>query len=73
MVKALLAHGADIDAHDSSGLTALMEAVNANSEETVSVLLAGGADKAVNNNEGLSALDIAVKEGNKGIQALLER
>jgi ankyrin repeat protein len=72
MVRVLLTHGADINAQDKSGLTALMEAVIANSEETVSVLLDQGAEKTIKNNDGQTALDIALKAGNKNILTLLK-
>ena len=73
MVRELLSHGADINAQDNSGLTALMEAVDADSSETVKLLLEHGADAALKNNQDMTALAIAIKQGNNELQALLPK
>ena len=50
----LLAAGAEIDASDSFGNTALWRAVMATNEETVALLLASGADLECSNKSGVS-------------------
>ena len=73
MVRTLLKHDADINLQDDNGISALMEAVQADSEDSVSILLEAGADKTLKNSDGKTALDLAVKEGNKVIQSLLSK
>ena len=56
---ALLANGANPDARDSKGRTALMHAVLVSSE-MVNALLEGGADPNIKDNKGRTALGMAV-------------
>ena len=71
MVRELLAHGANINTQDNNGLTALMEAVNADSSETVKLLLEHGADPALTNDEDMTAMAIAIRDDHKQIRTLL--
>jgi ankyrin repeat protein len=62
-VKALLAAGADVNAKDADGNTALMAAAKKGRTppETVKALLAAGADINAKNNKGETALMILEK------------
>lgn len=55
-LKALLASGADANARDSEGVTALMLAANAGNLEMVEALLAAGADVSATDAAGWTAL-----------------
>lgn len=55
-VEALLASGADANARDSEGVTALMLAANAGNLEMVKALLAAGADVSATDAAGWTAL-----------------
>ena len=58
-VTALLAQGADVNAQDKYGATALILAAQNGYAETVETLSAKGADASVKNNAGWTALMIA--------------
>jgi len=58
-VAYLLQQGADINAQDQDGTTALMEAVDVREPEVVKVLVARGADVSLKNKSGKTARDIA--------------
>ena len=62
-LKNLIAAGADIDAQDNSGNTALMLACMSTAEKSARLLVRKGADFNIKNNNGKSAMDIAVEEG----------
>jgi ankyrin repeat protein len=73
IVPLLLAHGAQIDAKNTEGETALHGAVKFGKEEAVKILLSAGADINVKEKFGFTALDIAkAKPWNKNIITLLE-
>jgi hypothetical protein len=73
IVKALLAHGADVNAKESRGRTALIYAAYNGHTDIVKALLAGGVDADVKNKDGLTALMIAAYNGHTDIvKALLE-
>src|SRR5450759_4165705 len=55
-VRALLAHGADVNARDAKGATALMYAAIYGDVEFVNLLLDKGADPNASNDLGINAL-----------------
>jgi ankyrin repeat protein len=69
--KALLDHGADVNARNSGGLTALMIAAASNQAEMVSLLINSGADKNAKDENGNTALGIAQSKGNDAVIKLL--
>ncbi|XP_076977649.1 KN motif and ankyrin repeat domain-containing protein 3 [Tamandua tetradactyla] len=72
MVAALLACGADVNAQDVDGATALMCASEYGRLDTVRLLLAQpGCDAAILDNEGTSALAIALEAEQDEVAALL--
>jgi len=72
MVAALLACGADVNAQDVDGATALMCASEYGRLDTVRLLLAQpGCDPALLDNEGTSALAIALEAEQDEVAALL--
>ncbi|XP_037680316.1 KN motif and ankyrin repeat domain-containing protein 3 isoform X2 [Choloepus didactylus] len=72
MVAALLACGADVNAQDADGATALMCASEYGRLDTVRLLLAQpGCDPAILDNEGTSALAIALEAEQDEVAALL--
>lgn len=77
-VQLLIDHGADVNAVDSEGFTALISAVMSNNKESVQLLIAKGADVnkervwTVRGKEvRISALVIAQHKGNQEIVKLL--
>lgn len=58
-VRALLSAGANVNAQDHKGNTALMAAAAYNNVQAVKVLLDAGADRTVKNKDGETALSIA--------------
>ena len=73
-VKALLAKGADVNAKDKLGNTALFCAVKSGNIETVQALLAKGADVNAKNIIGEPPLVWAAKNGHTApVQALLAK
>jgi ankyrin repeat protein len=73
-VEMLLAHGADPNAVDSNGNTALAHAVLAGQEEAVTVLLRSGADPNLEKAEGLATpLSVAATATSPEIVHLLAR
>jgi ankyrin repeat protein len=62
-VRLLLEAGADPNAVDQSGNTALHDAVLSRQHLVVALLVAGGADSSVRNLEGKSPLDLALADG----------
>ncbi|MEW6348825.1 MAG: ankyrin repeat domain-containing protein [Thermodesulfobacteriota bacterium] len=75
VIRVLVDRGADVNAADNEGWTALMEAVPDRDAETVKMLLDGGADVNAKNKDGLTALAIAVhrKHGPEVAELFLER
>ena len=59
IAKALIKQGADLNAKDKDGMTALMVAASHNNAPMVGLLLQSGADAAAKNDRGQTALDIA--------------
>lgn len=72
-VDLLMAHGADVNAHDKDGDTALHLACEYGFVGIVKILLHHGGDKTIKNNKGLSPLNIAdAKEHGKVKKILSE-
>lgn len=66
LVKSLLAEGADVNAKDSLGQTALMHACDpADNGNVIVALLEEGADASIKSNKGRAALEIAKSKGHK--------
>ncbi len=63
--------GFDIDKQDNDGHTALAIAIMDEKQDIVKVLLDKGADAHKRNRRGQTPFDIALKMGNKAVQALL--
>jgi ankyrin repeat protein len=68
----LVESGADVNARDDDGNTALMSAAANGSAELVKIILAAGADTSARNNFGQSALDLARGRNHAGAIDLLE-
>ena len=73
ILTALLDAGADINAKDSMGRTALMWAVFTENEKAVSLLLKRGADVTVTAKNNDTALSVARQLGNINITRLLQQ
>lgn len=73
IVLELLGQGADVNARDRSGKTALMLAARAGHREVVETLIAHRADLNVTAKFGLSALMLAVVDGHSEVARLLAR
>ncbi|XP_019961165.2 KN motif and ankyrin repeat domain-containing protein 1a isoform X2 [Paralichthys olivaceus] len=72
MVRALLAHGADVNVQDDEGSTALMCASEHGHVEIVKLLLAQpGCDATLSDGDESNALSIALEAGHKDIAVLL--
>jgi ankyrin repeat protein len=69
VVRALIAHHANVNQANQKGETALMLAVDADSPETVELLLKAGARSDPRDKDGCTAVDRA--KGNAGISSLL--
>jgi len=70
IVKFLIENGADIDAKDNLGATALMYAVD--HLEVVELLIKEGIDVKAKDNYGDSALSFALKKSSPGVISALE-
>jgi quinoprotein dehydrogenase-associated probable ABC transporter substrate-binding protein len=64
IAKILIKRGADVNAKDKDGITALMVAASHNNAPMVGLLLQSGADASAKNAQGQTALDIAKLNGN---------
>ncbi len=72
-VVSLLEDGADVNATDNWGNTALIHAVRGGHTETVEVLIQHpGVDLSASNNEGNNALQVAVVSGHDDISVLIQ-
>ena len=73
VAEILIESGADVNAVDADGKTALMGAALLNQGDVAQVLLARGADAHVRDNRGKTALGYAKQQGAISMIALLER
>jgi quinoprotein dehydrogenase-associated probable ABC transporter substrate-binding protein len=64
VARLLIQRGADVNATDKTGMTALMVAASHNNAPMVGLLLQSGADASAKNGEGQTASDIAKLNGN---------
>jgi quinoprotein dehydrogenase-associated probable ABC transporter substrate-binding protein len=71
VARTLIAHGADVNAVSSSGVTALMLAAAHDNTPIVGLLLQSGADPGKRSPDGKTALDIAVENGNDTVISLI--
>ncbi len=72
LVRALLAAGADVNAVDETGSSALMEAAAFGHRDAVEALILEGADVNLKNKAGAGALKRAVLGKHKAIEQLLQ-
>ncbi|MHC4777564.1 MAG: ankyrin repeat domain-containing protein [Planctomycetota bacterium] len=72
VVNILIAAGAQIDARDDCGQTALAIAAGQGADEKVELLLEGGADPTVKDEDGLTPLQIAEQEDEEIVAAILK-
>jgi uncharacterized protein len=72
IVRALLEHGAPLNARQQQGWTSLHEAAQNGDPAMVKLLLDHGADRLLANDDGTTALDLAKKSGNSEVIRLLE-
>jgi ankyrin repeat protein len=71
VVDLLISRGAEIDASDDRGRTALMMAAELGHAEVAAMLIGRGADRTIRDNSGKSALDLAANDSVR--QALAAR
>jgi len=70
-VKRLIEEGADVNAKDNNGWTALMIASEAGKEEIANWLIEAGADVSAQDNDGFTAFMIALFSGHREMTQLL--
>ncbi|REF87344.1 amino acid ABC transporter substrate-binding protein (PAAT family) [Methylovirgula ligni] len=71
IARALIAHKADLNAVNKSGVTALMLAAAHNNPPIVGLLLQSGADPSKRSPDKKTALDFAVENGNDSVISLI--
>ncbi len=71
LAETLLRHGAEANAQQEGGYTALHEAAFHGEAALARLLLSHGADPQVKTSDGLTALDLAEKHGHAEVAALL--
>jgi ankyrin repeat protein len=72
LVQALLAHGAQVNAANPGGVTALMIAAAGNHFSVASLLLRAGAKIDARSEDGRTALSIAQANNNAAVVKLLQ-
>jgi hypothetical protein len=73
LVETLLDRGADINATDQNGWTALMNAASAGRTDVVPILLNRGANVNIHGGGEKTALEIAVEDGHPDVVQMLRR
>ncbi len=73
MARALLEHGAPVNARQAMGWTPIHAAAQNGDKTLAEALLEHGADPRLTNDEGVSAADLAKKGGHAELAALFER
>ena len=71
VVKLVLRAGANPDAQQTSGYTALHSAATTNNVDMVYALLKAGADPAIRTDAGQTAAEMALEKGNTEVAAIL--
>lgn len=71
VLKLLLKHGAEVNARDPSGMTALMVAARAGRDDLVQILLDAGADVTAKDIFDRTALDWAERSGHEKVATRL--
>ena len=72
VARALIAHGADVNAMSGTGVTALMLAAAHNLPPMVGLLVQSGADPKLKSKDGRTALEIAEANGNQTVVSTLK-
>ena len=72
-IDAIIQQGADVNAKDAEGLTALHHAAQADNGNAVKRLLSNAADPTIQDGQGRTAMDIAVAAGAQSAIRELER
>jgi ankyrin repeat protein len=72
IVEVLLTHGAEVDAQQTGGYTALHTAAHSGDQDLVKKLLSHGADRSLRTDEGKNAADMARERNFYDIERLLE-
>ena len=65
-ILALFKYGADVNAQDEEGQTALHYACSIGYESVIQILLKSSADKAISDNEGLKPIDVLKNDDIRG-------
>jgi hypothetical protein len=71
-IQTCLSKGADVNAKDGNGYTALHWAA-LGQEKALALLLASGADVNARNVDGYTALHLAVRNGNNAVAEVIRR
>ena len=72
IVEFLLAQGAEVDAPQTGGVTALHSAAHNGNQPLVILLLSKGADPKLRTDDGRNAVDMARDNGHDAVVQLLE-